>query len=207
MDCREARERIEVQRRGAHVESAAEVEAHLRRCPACRAYQADVRRIRSLLQAEAVPPMPADLPDRALRRLRQGRGRWGPTSMAACLVLAAGVVLGAWLQPWERTLQVDSGGAPEGGEWRSRVVTLSLDSPRELSSVEFRLVVPPSAEVQGHPGRRTLEWTDDLAEGPNQLRVPLLLRGEADGELVATLTHEGRSRNLRVPLSELAAED
>lgn len=201
MDCREVQEllKVVVDRRGGSRRAEA-LRSHLSACPVCRAFERDVTHIRQVLQNDPVPTMPAALPDRVLSTVRGQRQGWRPVALAASLLIVAGTVAGV--------LTYRTGGedavpvAVEQSEWRSRTVTLALDSPRTLDDVEFRLELPPEVEIQGYPGYRELAWTDRLDAGPNELRIPLIVRGEGGGELVATLIHDGRSRNLRVPLDE-----
>lgn len=203
MKCHDVQEVLAVRQRFSVFRQAAEVKDHLGGCAACRAFLADVERVQRVLQDDDCPQMPVDLPQRLLTHRR--RTLLPAAAVAASLVLGVALVLGV-TQPWIGT-EREPPALVYGGDWRAETVTLSLQSERDLRDVSIRLELPPQVEVDGHPGRRTLEWTDDLLAGPNKLRVPLVVMGDAQGELVATLSHEGRSRNLRVPIEKVTGHE
>lgn len=201
MNCHDVQQMLEANGSPGGMRQAEAAQAHLRACPACRAFASDVRRLRRELADDDVPAMPPDLPARLRwRPMDAARPAGRLLAVAASLVLVIGLVL--ILHPWGEPGPAQPGVAASD-EWRSETVTLSLDAPRDLHAVHIRIELPPRVEIEGHPGRRTLEWSDDLVAGPNQLRIPLLLTGDAEGELVATLRHGGRSRDLRIPVDGL----
>ncbi len=200
MNCHDVQQMVESNGSLGGKRQAEAARAHLRACPACRAFSSEIRRLRQALADDDVPAMPSDLPDRLCWPPLGAVRPAGFLAVAASLVLAVALVV--ILHPWEGSGPAQPGVAA-GDQWRSETLTLSLDAPRDLHAVEIRIELPPRVEIEGHPGRRTLEWSDDLVAGPNQLRIPLLLTGDAEGELVATLRHEGRTRDLRVPVDGL----
>lgn len=196
MDCHSVQDALDDLRDGRlNARSAAQARGHLRECPACAAQAADAERLRAVLGGPVVPLRPAVL--EGLRR-RAGDGRRRLTA-AASLVLA--VAAGALWWGQQAAAPTPTDWLADG--WESRTVHLALDSERALEGVQFSLELPTGVEVQGHPGRSSLHWQDDLTVGANRLSVPLVLQAGAGGEVVARVEHEGRSRELRVSLENL----
>lgn len=194
-DCRTVQQDIDALLAGEHGHAAAEeAHRHLANCPACRAYLSDVRTLRETLASAGPDAMPGAIRRRLLHRQR--RAWQAGTGVAAALALVTVLATSLW----------QGGDAPEGNpseDWREVTVNLRLDSREALSQVRIRLELPEGVVVDGHPNRTTIAWTDDLEAGDNRLRVPLLLRGEPTGELIARLEHQGRSRELRLAPDEL----
>ncbi len=171
---------------------------HLNQCAACRAHVADVRTLQRALATGELGGMPADVRQRLLRN-RHTPVLTGVAGVAAGVVLAAVVVL-LWPDadsPGDQVVAVDD------GDWQTTTVQLDFRSERALTGVRFSLELPDGTEVKGHPGQRVLSWEDDLDQGANRLRIPLVLTNEPGGELVARLEHDGRSRELRLTADEL----
>ncbi|MEX0730316.1 MAG: hypothetical protein WED00_13910 [Aquisalimonadaceae bacterium] len=200
MDCNTVRQHIDALRgHRLPADIMGPVEDHLRHCRACRAFETDLGLLRHGLATMTPPTMPADLAERSLRPLR--RRHHMPTALAASVMLTVAVLAGLFLGIPRQAADPGVAG-PDG--WQTRTIQLALDAPEPMDAVRFRLELPESVEVQGHPGRRTLEWTDNLAAGPNRLSIPIVLMDGANGELLARLEHGGRIRELRVPTSSLA---
>jgi hypothetical protein len=172
--------------------------AHLQRCPRCSAFGDDVDRLKAAL-ATPLAPAPASLIQQLQNHRRPAARRRASLALAASLLLAVAAVA--------LTLAPSPGPSPlaQPEQWREHTLRLALDSPRTLEDVSFRLELPAGAEIQGRPGERVLQWTDDLAAGANRLTIPLRLQAGAHGEMVTTLEHEGRSRELRVSLDTLSS--
>lgn len=150
-------------------------------------------RLRDALRRLPVPPPKPGFAARALAGLR-GRtrriARVAGYALAASLCGAIG--LGVWLD------QPLSSASPEARvvalvPGQSGAVRLAFRSPRELAGVTIRLQLPRGVELQGHPGRQSLEWQADFQAGANVLELPLVVLDGEGGLLTATLDH-GRSQ-------------
>ena len=191
MECRTVQRSLDDYREGTvNADVAAGMAAHLQTCAACRAFARDLHRIHRAVAEAETPPLSAA----QRRRLLGGRRPRGiAAGMAAGLAFAAAATV--WLQFGEQATEPQVAGT----EWQAHTVRLQLESRETLSGVRFTLDLPEGAELQTHPGQRRLEWEDELSAGANRLTIPLILRGQPDGELVARIEHEGRSRELRLP--------
>lgn len=189
MDCRTLQHDLDALLAGEHgPESTEAAKHHLSGCPACQAYADDVRALQRALAASAGGEMPA-----ATRRRLLHRRTHRPAMAAAAVFLAAGAAL-----IWQQLGQDTGPAAPGDAEWTTATVRLDLQSANALTDVQFRLELPEGTQLDGHPGQRSLSWRDDLHAGSNQLTIPLIVSGEPQGELVARLEHDGRSRELRL---------
>lgn len=199
MDCRKLQSEMDTILDGSQGQQAlAEAREHLSRCPACQAHVADVRILQRALTPTETSGMPAATRQRLLRN-RRGPAMTALAGAAAGIVLATAVVL-LWPTADHTTSEVAT---VDDGDWRTSTVQLEFRSERALSGVRFSLELPEGAELEGHPGRRSLSWEDDLDQGANRLRLPLILTDQPDGELVARLEHDGRSREFRLSADEL----
>ena len=199
MDCRTLQSDLDAILDGSRGQTAlAEAREHLSQCRVCRAHVADVRALQRALAAGERPGMPAATRQRLLRS-RSVTAATGAAGVAAGVVLAAVVAL-LWPgtdHPGEEVARVDD------SDWRTTTVQMEFRSERALSGVRFSLELPDGTELEGHPGRRSLTWEDDLDQGTNRLRIPLILTNDPGGELVARLEHDGRSRELRLSADDL----
>ncbi len=196
MDCLSVQQDLDALREGRSSDGQADrLRAHLAGCDACRAFAADVALLRERLMAEPVPAVPASL----RRRLREpaapasvslwSRRRVLPCAAALALALGLAFVLSRWR-------------APSDAPFVEHTVTLAVESAGDLPGVTLRLILPPGAEVAGHPGRAEIEWQDDLVAGVNRLRIPLRLREGTDGVLVARIERQNKVRELNVLLPD-----
>jgi hypothetical protein len=161
----------------------------------------DSRLHQALRQLPVPPPQPgfaarvfAALPRKTAHRARQ------PLAWAMAASLAAAVGLGVWLDSGPAPVRsAGSAAAPvaqahvvalQAG--KSGPVRLSFRSPRDLTGVTIRLQLPHGVELEGYPGRQSLEWQTDLQAGANVLELPLVMRDGEGGILTATLD-SGRS--------------
>ncbi len=198
MDCNRVQLEIDsAGANGAEAPLAAELRGHLAECPTCRAYAADVARVRACLMAEALPPLP--------RHLRLTPSRLVTSAWESRLALAAGFLLmlgaAALIGPRFRSPPM----APAAlAEAQTRTVVLALDSATELHDVTLRLILPPGAEIVGNPGVSELEWRETLAVGANRLRIPLVITAGTQGSLLARIEHQGRQREIHVPLAPIS---
>lgn len=203
MDCRTLRENLDALEQGTlDAELFARADAHLRQCRACQAFRSDIAMLRRALRTAPLPAVPEDLTERAMLRIA-GRRRVPAAAIAASLVAAVALVTG---------LLMGVPGTPDepavatSGQWQNRTVHLSVNAPAPMDAVRFRVELPTAVEVRGHPGRRTLEWTDDLVAGANRLSIPLVLMNGREGELIASLEHEGRVKTMRIPIHQATTE-
>lgn len=195
MDCRTLQHDLDALLAGEYGEPATQrTHQHLAGCPACRAYATDVQALRRALAADADGRMPTTV----RQRLLPHRTPRPALAAAAAVVMAAGAAL-----VWQQLGEHSPGATSEPAEWTTATVRLDLQSGNELSNVRFQLELPEGTQLEGHPDRRSLTWHDDLDAGSNQLSIPLILTGELQGELVARLEHEGRTRELRLTPDEI----
>lgn len=199
MDCRRLQTDLDAILDGSRGQTPlAEAQEHLGQCEACRSHVADVRALQRSLAAGERPGMPAATRRRLLHS-RHVSTVTGAAGVAAGVVLAVVVTL-LWPgtdQPGEEVAPVDD------SDWRTTTVRMEFRSERALSGVRFSLELPDGTELEGHPGQRSLTWEDDLDQGTNRLRIPLILTNDPGGELVARLEHDGRSRELRLSADDL----
>lgn len=95
MNCLECRREILASPGEAGVATA----AHLSRCEACRSFLEEAIELEGTIASAVAVPVPGDLPQRALSRVRRGiaAAQWQSLALAATLLLSLAVVTGFWL--------------------------------------------------------------------------------------------------------------
>jgi hypothetical protein len=166
---------------------------------------------------EALRDLPAPEPrpefvDRALRNATRTsvlgahrRGRWGHlvTSWEAWIgaalggaVAAALVLLFASPLPREHAEP-----AIELALHESRAIDVLIDSDRELKNATIRVAVTGGVALDGLTNEHIVDWRADLERGTNLLSLPVVALKPGQGQLVAVIEHEGRTRTVMINLS------
>jgi len=183
---------------------------HLQDCPECRQALEHTHRLVASLRRMPVPAPSADFAERVLRQAagagapepRRARHRGFAAGFAAALALWA--VIGLWQGP------LTGPGAEVGtvalAAHQVRPVSLAFNAPSEIRSVTFSLELPRGVQLQGHPGKRRIVWHGHLNKGRNVLRLQLVARDMAAGDLIARIAHRGQSKQFRVHLQVRAPQ-
>ncbi|MEX1081375.1 MAG: hypothetical protein WD382_00915 [Halofilum sp. (in: g-proteobacteria)] len=87
-------------------------------------------------------------------------------------------------------------------------VQVAVASPRHISDVEFTIELPAGAELEGYPGQRVVRWNGELAEGRSRLTLPVRATAMSDDhEIIARIRHADGTRELRVPIDVIQADN
>lgn len=153
-------------------------------------------RIRETLRRLPAPEPRAGFVDAALARAtnrgrvprRVRRGTWWGMAIGA---LAAAIALVAFYPHW-----VERAGEPTVGLvlHEAREIAVVIDSERDLPEATIRVYVTGGIELAGFGDQRELQWVATLTQGSNLLALPVIARAAGDGQLVAEIEHEGRTK-------------
>ena len=202
MDCSEFAQRLDDLLDGRlHALGRKAIEEHLARCPDCRRRQEHAVALMESLRRLAPPALHPGFIDQALSRATRpaagaSRAKWRPVlGMALAASLVLGVALGVFLATRPDPVQavvltID----------RPETVRLMFNSAKPLKAATLSLALPENVELVGYGGRRELSWQTDLREGGNLMQLPLVARGVAKQELVASLSHGGSSKTFRLKI-------
>ena len=177
------------------------VQEHLGRCPDCRQRHERALAVLETVRKLSPPAMHPGFIDQALSRATRpaaggARAKWRPIvgmGLAASLVL--GVALGVFLATRPEPVQAVALTID-----RPETVRLMFNSAKPLKAATLSLALPENVELVGYGGRRELSWQTDLREGGNLMQLPLVARGVAKQELVASLSHGGNSKTFRLKI-------
>jgi hypothetical protein len=176
---------------------------HLDKCISC---QDELRQRRKLLSRLRQLPLEAPAPDYAARALHraqqkhQQRQRVFLTGFGSAL--AAGLALWAVVAFWQPfndarvpgirtvTLQIE----------QVQTMNLAFNVPERFDKVRFLLELPPGVTLANRPGEQTIAWEDRLEPGRNLLRLPLIAKQGAKGELVTRIEVDGKQKIFRIPI-------
>lgn len=200
------------------VEQQAAVNAHLEGCAACRQVLGEAREIQEALRAMPIPALSEGFADRVLRAAvernavhHHRRGFAVGFGSAVAAGFALWLVVG--LLPMQPGQQMDTGAVSEISIALNepREVTLAFHSVRALEGAKISIQLPENVALVGYPGRRTLEWTTDLAAGDNVLRLPVVATGVDAGLdaglIVASLEHGNKVQTLKINLKAAKAKN
>lgn len=183
-------------------EERSNLEDHLRRCAACRAFSSGLASDAAAMRELDLGPVPitvrANIAIVAERRERGRRGS-GPVLLAAAallvVVVVGGVAVGAGALSGDRGGLVERVGRPV--HWTTEVVDLSAEDL--WLQVGGQVVVPPDdnqIQVHSDPGDAGY-WTLEIAWMAGQVEMRINLYFSADGE--TWRIHEARIYDGRIP--------
>jgi hypothetical protein len=165
---------------------------HAAQCPQCQALLQAERALRQRLR-ELPPLRPAPGLEQRLARAyaarRQPRRLPGLAYALAASVLAAVLIPTLWLGSPTAPAPAD---VPAVASAEMQTIRLAFKAPRDLQGVQMRIELPPGVTLASHPGRQTVEWTTDLAQGSNLLELAVI--GTSAEPLVATLHYRNSQR-------------
>jgi hypothetical protein len=188
------------------------MQAHLESCEACREAFGKAREIQQSLRAMSIPEPSDGFADRVMRvAVERNTAHHHRRGFAVGFGSAVAAGLALWLVVG--MLPMQPGQQPEEGAVSEisiavnepREVTLAFHSARALEGAKISIQLPENVALVGYPGRRTLEWETDLAEGNNILRLPVVATGAEGGQLVAVLEHGNKTRTLKINLKAVKA--
>lgn len=178
------------------------MQRHLEACPGCRrALERTLALAVALRSLPAPAPRPGFLEEALSRAAARRASRWPLPALALAATLVLGLALGALLAS-----RADDQAVHLALE-QPQTVRLVFHSAQPLAGATLSLSVPPNVEIVGYGGRRELTWRTELRQGANYLRLPLVARGRASGELMATLSHGEATRIFRLKIEVKPAGD
>lgn len=166
------------------------------------------QRLLDMLRELPLPEAEQGFYDRALYTAardgaRRQRNRWIMTGFASASAAAIVILLVSGIIPGANMPAPDDQAIP--GITISMAgpdtVNLVFASAEALEDATLTLVLPEGVELDGFPGKREIRWRTSLAAGRNLLPLDLVAVTPVGGEVVATLTHETRTRTFRLHVS------
>ena len=85
----------------------------------------------------------------------------------------------------------------------TRDIDVLIDSERELQDATIHIVASGSVVLSGLDDERAIDWQTDLDRGSNLLTLPVAARATGNGQLVAVIEHEGRTRRVAIDITVL----
>jgi len=83
----------------------------------------------------------------------------------------------------------------------TRAIDVLIDSERTLEDATIRIVATGSVVLDGFENEREIGWRTHLDRGSNVLSLPVVARSTGQGQLVAVIEHEGRTRRMIINLT------
>lgn len=77
-------------------------------------------------------------------------------------------------------------------------IRLMFGSPDELADATLVLALDGDIELDGHPGRRQLQWKTALKKGNNRLSLPVRVMSNKGGMLLASISRDGKTKSFRI---------
>ncbi len=185
-----------------------DADAHLSQCPSCQNVVEQARTLQQRLREIPAPPMRTDFAREAIARAtakgakrqhRSGFVAGFSTAIAASVALMAVITLLPNSLPEQGTsmeiAQVSISLA------QTQTVNLVFNTTQALKGATLTIALPANVEVPGLPGQRTITWQTDLQAGQNILPLPLMGLAQSDGELLASIEQNGKTKSVRVHIS------
>jgi hypothetical protein len=83
----------------------------------------------------------------------------------------------------------------------ARAIDVLIDSDRDLENATIRVAVTGGVALDGLSNEHIVDWHADLERGTNLLSLPVVARKAGQGQLVAVIEHEGKTRTVMINLS------
>ncbi|MFV1997144.1 MAG: anti-sigma factor [Acidiferrobacterales bacterium] len=203
-----------------NAEQSGAIELHVNSCGDCSAALEQLRAMRATLRHMPVEPARPGFAADALRVAReahlaksngavqdnskpmQGFRHWFTAGFGGAL--AAGVALWAvfsLLFPVQPIADLPTFNIALN---QTRNVSLAINVPDEIDGVTLSVDLPQNFALVGHPGKRTLAWKTRLKKGRNVLTLPVMALEPGEGQLVARVMRDNKSRVLRINLQTIA---
>lgn len=184
------------------------LDEHLKGCAVC---QDELKAHQSLLQELGHLPVPPASQGLYARVMREGRKQHSATQpirlraagglLGICLVAVLSFTL--WPQGKNNTPALQ---AINLQVFETKAITLAFNAPNDMDNVQFTLQLPEGIELEGHPARTQLAWTDQLRKGRNVMNLKLKGTSNLQGELVARIEHKGLKREFKLPLKVMGMD-
>jgi len=88
----------------------------------------------------------------------------------------------------------------------TRSVTLAINVPEDMDGVTLTVDLPENFEISGYRGKKQLAWQTRLKKGRNVLTLPVVATKQGQGQLVARVARNQKSKLLRVNLQATSAD-
>jgi len=193
MDCRTVKDWIDDYLDGMLDDTAqGELQAHLATCPKCRDRLAREQALRDALKSLPVPAPDPVFADRAFERAAAAHRRRPRIHTAILKRLAASIIVvfavgflfkDAW-RPDRTELPVAFVRSNQPEE-----VRLVFRSGQALERVTLRLAPQEGVELVGFENQREIVWQTNLVQGENLLVLPVIVRDQEGGTLIAEIRH------------------
>ncbi len=161
--------------------------------------------VTALLKDYPVPSPDANFFDQSLAHAviaGQRRQRRGWLAAGFVSAVAAGVVFwivgGLWFASPTASLPTSDIPNIAMTVEEPRTIHLLFASDVALQDAMLTVSLPRNVELSGFPGQREVSWQTSLAPGKNRLPLKLIATSPLQGEVLATLLHDNRSRTFRL---------
>lgn len=178
------------------------MQLHRDACPTCSLGYRQAEELRVELRVISAPALRSGFAERALERAvaapaRSDR-RGYRTGLGMALALGLALALGAGVTYF--TPRSEPVPSVVLTAQQAENVQLVFSAARPFPGATLSLRLPVNVELVGYGGVRELTWRTDLLEGANLLRLPLIARGPAGGELAAQLSVGSTSKTFRLKI-------
>jgi hypothetical protein len=223
MDCKDRQNHFDEYLEGTlgEVQSAG-LAAHIGSCGDCMASLHQLQVLRGALRQMPVEPARSGFTQAALQRARQAHvvhhsprhrpdakrqpffGHWFAAGFGG--VFAAGLVLWAvftMIGPVQTASDVPMFNI---AVQQTRNVSLAINVPEDMEGVVLSVDLPENFEISGYRGKQQLAWQTRLKKGRNVLTLPVIALKQGQGQLVARVARNQKSKLLRVNLQAMSAD-
>lgn len=150
--------------------------------------------------AKATSRPAARQPNERFSPLAHLASRWETWIGAALGGAVAAVLTLILLRPLDETNQPTPMGISLALN-ETRAIDVLIDSERELEDATIRIVATGSVALDGFENEREIGWRTHLERGSNVLSLPVVARSTGQGQLVAVIEHDGRTRRMTINLT------
>jgi hypothetical protein len=205
-----------------NAEQLAAVESHIESCSGCSAAFEQLRAMRVALRQMPVEPARSGFAQAAMQQARQAHVADSPPIPQPAAkrepffrhwfaagfggAFAAGLALWAVftvIGPFQPASDMPMFNI---AVQQTRNVSLAINVPEDMEDVTLSVELPKNFEISGYRGKQQLAWQTRLKKGRNTLTLPVVALKPGQGQLIARVARDQKSKLLRVNLQAMSAD-
>jgi len=87
----------------------------------------------------------------------------------------------------------------------AKIINIAIETPANFNQVTMTIEVPSHIEIDGFPNENRISWNTTLNSGKNLLSLPLKLKENYDGYIIAKISDGTKDKAFRFAISKMSS--
>jgi len=185
-------------------DTVSEIENHLQNCSNCQQKLDEENNIRAILKDLPIKPMSGNFRNRLMDSISDTPSKQSRKGFVAGFSVAIAASIFIWVAAF--FVSTDYFTVTEHKEVVAALnqvkhVRLAFQAPADFTDVTLTIELPDHLELEGYSGQKRISWQASLNSGKNILALPVIAKEAKNGEIVAIVSNNEKSKKFRVPVS------